>query len=403
MIDWRSAAEWRPAFGAGHAERPPKIDWREVAEWRPSLDDPDRAAARALGVYSLGLGLFVLTAPEAVKRALGLKHPSVDVLRAGYGVREVGAGVALLAQPSNPAWVWARVGGDALDIATLVAADRSDNRRRTTLRTALAGVIALTAADIALALRLGRPKPATRLFGREFPHLSSVHGVAAMIDERVVKAALPAALALARRARATDKRVLAAGGAVLAVGAGAVALAALNARKTKGGTSDLPEEGAIQRAVTVNKPRDEVYREWRDLTQAPRWMEIVESITDIGTDSHRWVVRGPGEKRIQYDTMVTEARDGELLEWRSVQGSTVASYNRLEFRDAPGGRGTEIHATMTYDPPMGPLGKVAALVTQKAPEFQVQRDLRRFKQLMETGEIATTEGPGAAPSGRDKA
>ena len=222
-----------------------------------------------------------------------------------------------------------------------------------------------------------------------------------MIDKRLAKKILPAALLLARRARLNDKRVLAGGGALLAVGTAAATLAVLNARKTKGGTSDMPQKGAVERAVTVNKPREELYRQWRDFTQAPRWMEIVESVTEAG-EGHHWVVRGPGDKRIEYDTVITEERQGEVLAWESVKGATVRSTNRLEFRDAPGGRGTEIHAAMTYHPPGGPLGKVAALVTQKAPEFQVRRDLRRFKQLMETGEIATTEGPGAAPSGRDK-
>ena len=219
------------------------------------------------------------------------------------------------------------------------------------------------------------------------------------MNKHLMKKVLPAAVLLARRARLDDKRVLAGGGALLALGAGAATLAVLNAKKTKGGTSDMPVKGAIQRAVTVNKPRDELYREWRNLPQVSRWMEIVESVTETG-EGHHWVVRGPGDRTISYDTVITEDRAGEVLAWESVQGATVRSSNRLEFRDAPGGRGTEIHALMTYDPPLGPLGKVAALVTQKAPEFQVLRDLRRFKQLMETGEIATTEGPGAAPSSK---
>jgi uncharacterized membrane protein len=209
----------------------------------------------------------------------------------------------------------------------------------------------------------------------------------------------------ARKVKLDDKRVLAAGGLVLAVGAGAVAVAALNKKKTKGGTSPklLADSGdkAIHRAVTVNKPRVELYRAWRDFASAPRWMDIVESVTEEADGRLRWVVRAPGDKPIEYEATITEEREGEVLAWESVPGSKVRSSNRIEFRDAPGGRGTEIHASMDYHPPLGPLGKAAALVTQKAPEFQVQRDLRRFKQLMETGEIATTEGPGAAPSSRD--
>lgn len=358
------------------------------------------AAARGFGAFSLALGVAELAAPEALKRSLGLRHPSASVVRSAYGLREVVAGAALLAQPHRPEWMWARVGGDALDIATLIAGDRSDNPQRARLRTALGGVLAVTAADVAVALLLARRRPATRLFGHEFPSLHGVQGAAGMIDKHLARKVLPAAVLLARRARLQDKRVLAGGGALLALGLGAATLATLNARKTKGGSSEKPVKGAIQRSVTVNKPRAALYAEWSDFTRAPRWMEIVDSVTPNG-EGHHWVVRGPGEKTVEYDTVMVEAREGEVLAWESVKGSAVRSSNRLEFRDAPGGRGTEIHATMTYDPPMGPLGKAAALLTQKAPELQVRRDLRRFKQLMETGEIATTEGPGAAPSSRD--
>ena len=385
-----------------------------VAALRPREDRLGPAAARGFGAFSLGLGLFELAAPGVLKRSLGLRHPSDAVVQGAYGAREIAAGAALLAQPHRPELMWARVAGDALDIATLIAGDRSDNPKRRTLHAALGGVLAITAADIALALRLSRPQPARRVFGHELPDFHHLRGAADTMNQhwnktvlpaagalntRLVKKVLPAAVLLARRARLEDKRVLAGGGALLALAAGVATLAVLNAKKTRGGTSDMPEKGAIQRAVTVNKPRAELYRQWRDFPQAPRWMEIVESVTETG-EGHHWVVRGPGDKTVSYDTVITEERDGEVLAWESVAGSKIRSSNRLEFRDAPGGRGTEIHARMTYDPPLGPLGKAAALVTQKAPEFQVLRDLRRFKQMVETGEIATTEGPGAAPSSK---
>lgn len=201
-----------------------------------------------------------------------------------------------------------------------------------------------------------------------------------------------------------DNRVLLAGGLALAGAAiiGAVYAARHATRKEDDATPDEHHardgDKFIERSVTVNKPRDELYRYWRDFSNLPRFMEIVESITPEGDRAH-WVVRGPGDKRVEYDTVITEDRPGELIAWEST-GGDVRTESRIEFKDAPGGRGTEVHAKVDYHPPMGRLGKIAALVTQKGPELQARRDLKQFKMLMETGEIATTEGPGAAPSAK---
>jgi uncharacterized membrane protein len=213
---------------------------------------------------------------------------------------------------------------------------------------------------------------------------------------------------LVRRVREADRRVLLAGG-VLLVGT-AVLVAVLAARSRSETAGDEEESAAngkskhpdfIERAVTVNIPREQAYREWRDFAGLPRFMEIVESVTEDGDRSH-WVFRGPGDKRLEFDAVITEDSPGEVIAWESLPGGPVRNRSRVEFKDAPGGRGTEIHVKVDYQPVSGPLGRLAALVTQKAPELQSRRDLRRFKQLMETGEIATTEGPGAAPSSRDK-
>lgn len=265
-----------------------------------------------------------------------------------------------------------------------------------------AGLLGLGAtAGALIALQRRREAAEARRARRLFRSLSRLRE-AVMLDKRLARA-LPAASALAKRAHLDDKRVLAGGGVVLAFTAGAVAVAALNARKTGGGTSEAPQDKAVRRAVTINKPRAELYRRWRDFREAPRWMDIVESVTETEDGRLHWVVRAPGGKRIAFEAVITEDHDGEVLAWESVPGAKIRSSSRLEFREAPGGRGTEIHASMDYRPPFGPLGRAAALIGQKAPEFQIQRDLRRFKQLVETGEIATTEGPGAAPSSRDKA
>ncbi|MBW3559576.1 MAG: hypothetical protein KY449_07385, partial [Proteobacteria bacterium] len=171
-----------------------------VAALRAREDRVGPAAARGLGVFSLGLGLAGLIAPGALKGALGLRHPTNEVVRTAFGARDFGLGAALLAQPHRPEWMWARVAGDALDIGTLIAGDRSDNPNRRALRSALAGVLAVTAADVALALRLGRPEPATGLFGRELPGVARVRGAAGMMGEHLTKN-----LHLTKKGRLTKK------------------------------------------------------------------------------------------------------------------------------------------------------------------------------------------------------
>ena len=204
------------------------------------------------------------------------------------------------------------------------------------------------------------------------------------------------------RVRETDDRVLIAGGVVLAaVAIGGAVLAARALKSGKGGGAADEHHAKdgdkfIERSVTVNKPREELYRQWRDFSNLPRWMETVESVTVNDGGSAHWVVRGPGGKTVEYDTRVIEDRPGELIAWEST-GGQVRTESRIEFKDAPGGRGTEVHAKVDYHPPMGRLGRIAAVVSQKGPELQARRDLKQFKMLMETGEIATTKGPGAAP------
>lgn len=157
------------------------------------------------------------------------------------------------------------------------------------------------------------------------------------------------------------------------------------------------EAALVGRTITVNRPRDELYAFWRDFRNLARFMENVESVrVDDDRRSH-WVVKAPAGKTVEWDSVLTEEEEGLVLAWASVEGADIRNTGRIEFRDAPPGRGTEITATIVYDPPVGDLGKLIAKLFQKEPKIQARRDLRRFKQLMETGEISTSEAPGAAP------
>ena len=93
---------------------------------------------------------------------------------------------------------------------------------------------------------------------------------------------------------------------------------------------------------------------------------------------------------MEWDSIITEDIPGELIAWQSAEGAGVPNSGRIEFRDSGNGRGTVVTATIAYDPPAGKLGKLFAKVFQREPKIQARRDLRRFKQLMETGEIPTS-------------
>ena len=109
---------------------------------------------------------------------------------------------------------------------------------------------------------------------------------------------------------------------------------------------------------------------------------------DDAKRSH-WVVKAPAGKTVEWDAVITEEREGEYFVWASTEGADVPNSGRVEFRDA-GERGTVVTATIVYDPPGGAVGKLIAKLFQREPAIQARRDLRRFKQLMETGEIATS-------------
>ncbi|WEX09538.1 SRPBCC family protein [Chelativorans sp. AA-79] len=157
-------------------------------------------------------------------------------------------------------------------------------------------------------------------------------------------------------------------------------------------------EGAVVgRAITVNAPREEVYSRWRDFSTFPNFMENVISVTSLDQTRSRWVVEGPAGSTVEFETKIIEDRPGELIAWESDEDAEIRNSGRVTFRDAPGGRGTQIEAVISYDPPGGAVGRMAAKLFRKEPGIQAKRELRRFKQLMETGEIATAAAGPAAP------
>jgi uncharacterized membrane protein len=155
----------------------------------------------------------------------------------------------------------------------------------------------------------------------------------------------------------------------------------------------------VRRAVTINRPRAEVYGFWRQLENLPRFMKHLESVTETGDNRSHWVAKAPPGGHAEWDAEIVQEVPNDYLAWRSLPESELPNRGEVRFVDAPAGRGTEIHTDFSYDPPGGPVGELFARIFGEDPDTQAWEDLRRFKQILETGEIPTTEGQ---PSGREK-
>ena len=151
----------------------------------------------------------------------------------------------------------------------------------------------------------------------------------------------------------------------------------------------------VRRRITVNRPADALYRFWRDFANAPRFMERVEAVQLSGERRTRWRARGPAGVAVEWDAEVTEERPNELIAWRTLEGAPLPHSGVVRFEPAPAGRGTVVTVEIEYSPPGGALTATAAKLAGYAPEQQVQEDLRRFKQLMETGVVVTAPPPAA--------
>lgn len=165
-------------------------------------------------------------------------------------------------------------------------------------------------------------------------------------------------------------------------------------------TTSIPYELGLRvdKAVTIGCPRAEVYSFFRNLANLPRFMHNVESVRALPDGRSHWVVKGPAGRSVEWDAVVHNEVENERLAWRSLPGSQIDSAGTVIFTDAPGGRGTEVCVELLYNPPAGMLGAAVAALLGKDPARQIEDDLHRLKQILEAGEIPTTQGQ---PSGRE--
>ena len=295
----------------------------DPGEWsRPYGVGPGRGGhgetlARALGFFSLGLGLAQIMAPRRLGRAIGVgEHPA---LMRGLGVREISSGIGILTNDHPTNWVWSRVAGDIMDLALLNRARDEVKGPPERLAAAMAAVGAALVLDAWCARELSRSENGTAARGRE------------------------------------------------------------------------PEGIRVRHAITINRPAGELYDFWRDLGNLPRIMDHVKSVEVTGDRSH-WTVKGPAGMTVEWDAVITEDRPGRLIAWRSLEGSDVDSEGTVQFLPAPGSRGTVVRLDLRYSPPAGRAGAAFARLFGRSAGQEIRSDLRPFKQLMETGEVTTTEG-----------
>lgn len=153
----------------------------------------------------------------------------------------------------------------------------------------------------------------------------------------------------------------------------------------------------IDQSIIVNRLPAECYRFWRDFSRLPRFMSHLESVTPIDDRHTHWKAIGPGGMRIEWDAELTVDQPDRLLAWRSLEDADIDSAGTVSFDRAPGDRGTIVRVEMQYKPPAGRPGAVLAGLLGDAPEQALDDALRRFKSLLETGVIPTTDGQSTGP------
>jgi uncharacterized membrane protein len=145
-------------------------------------------------------------------------------------------------------------------------------------------------------------------------------------------------------------------------------------------------------SCVVNRAPEDVYSFWRSFENLPRFMRHVESVQDLGDGRSHWKVKGPAGMEVEWDATIIADVPNEVITWRSLENSDVDNAGAVRFERAPGGRGTIVKVNLEYKPTAGALGAMVAKLFGEEPEQQLDDDLRRFKQVMEIGEVVVSDG-----------
>ena len=146
----------------------------------------------------------------------------------------------------------------------------------------------------------------------------------------------------------------------------------------------------VDESITINKPISELYRFWRNLENLPRFMSHLESVERVTDTLSRWRAKGPAGSDVEWNAEIINEVPDQVIGWKSIEGSDVVSAGSVNFDPAAGG-GTRLRVRLQYSLPGGKLGAAVARMMGRDPATQIREDLRRFKQMLETGEVATNE------------
>jgi uncharacterized membrane protein len=297
-------------------------NWDEATERRKQEESGGaERLARALGWFSLGLGLAEVVAPRAMARMIGANDTdSARNALIALGLREIASGVGILTQPRAAGWLWARVGGDMMDLALLGTELRSDTSDRNRVAMATAAVLGVTVLDVVAGQRLSEQSDGARNGG---------------------------------------------------------------ATKSRG--------VHVTRTITVNRSPEEIYTFWRNFENLPRFMDHLESVQVLGERTSHWKAKAPAGTSVEWDAEIIDDVPSQLISWRSTENADVPNAGSVHFVPAPGGRGTEVHVELQYNPPGGAVGAAIAKLFGEEPGQQISGDLRRFKQVIETGEVVHSD------------
>lgn len=218
---------------------------------------------------------------------------------------------------------------------------------------------------------------------------------AAFSTSRVIGDVMDLALlgASLRSPQANPSRIAAAATAVASVTAVDMYASKLDLQQSM---ARAPQDVPVTVTLTINSPPEKIYEFWRKLENLPRFMQNIESVRETGDRTSHWIAKVPGGMRLQWQAEIVEEQPNQFISWRTREGSEVNHCGSVRFDAAPGGRGTIVRVEMYYGLPGGRMAQQAAKLLSAAPETVIKEDLRRLKQLIETGEIATTRGQ---PSG----
>ena len=151
----------------------------------------------------------------------------------------------------------------------------------------------------------------------------------------------------------------------------------------------------VESSIIINKTPEELYQFWRRLENLPRVMSNIEAVQTIDDKRSRWVMKTLGGAEVSWESEIINEVPNELIAWRSINHSSDVDHaGSVRFEQAQGAGGTIVKVSLEYRPPAGIIGVGLAKLFGEEPQQLVDKDLRRFKELMERGDVSMSQGQG---------